>query len=262
MININELKELVEFIANKHQSGASMSPNEYNIAVQSSLDDVIMYYYGLPQKYALAAPMPPVAFEVTQLVTDYLSTLKHKASLAVDTTGRAILPADYFHVSFITYKYVTGTTSGNTSTTQDTDCETASTATTTIAQNNQPALNVKNVPVLIIDDAKWDTLLTSTIRKPTKRYPACNFQSGYIQCSPTDLGMVEMTYLRLPLKPIWNYTTPNGVDPQYDVATSVDVELPSTLKNQMAYLVLTKLGINVREGQLQQYAELMKAHGQ
>lgn len=257
MININELKLLVEFIANKHQSGASMSPADFNVAVQSSLDDVILYYYGLPQKYAPGAPMPPVAWEVTQLVTDYLSTLKVETDLSINAEGKATVPTDYLHHSSMCYRYAIPGVINELSPTDDA-CDTTQNG--TVAGNViQP--DMMDVPVVVVDDMRWCSLIASQIRKPTKRYPIAKYQNGYIQFAPKDLASVELTYLRYPLKPEWGYTVPNSVDPVYNPATSQDIELPAIIKNQLTYSVLTKLGINVREPQLQQFAELMKAQG-
>lgn len=258
MININDNKEFVEFLANKHQTGASITPAQYNIAARSSLQDVVMYFYGLPQEYQPGLPMPKVAWEITQLVTDYLSHLKPTVTLPVTNSGIANKPIDYLHVSSISYIYVYPEEAGDPAV----ECEDDSTQQTTVAAKNTVVPKTIIRPVDIVDDAKWATLLSSVIRQPTLYYPACKFNDQeQVQFVPTNLGSVQFTYIRYPITPVWGYTTPDGFNPQYDAGTSVNIELPAILNNLMTYMVLTKLGINIREPQLQQYAELMKAKG-
>lgn len=258
MININEIKELVEFLANKHQTGASISPKDFNIATPSALDDITNYLYGLPQEYQPGMPMPRVAWEITQLVTDALSQLKPTVTLTVDSSGQATKPADYFHVSSINYFYYPAKE------TQDPDvpCEDDGTEQTTVLAKETVLPEVVMRPVGIVDDAKWSTLLSSAIRKPTKYYPICKFNDQEkILFAPTDLKTVQLVYLRYPVKPVWGYTAPDMVNPVYDPLTSVNVELPPSWKNLLCYMILTKVGINIREPQLQQFAELMKTKG-
>lgn len=265
MININELKQLVEYIANKHQSGANLTPNEFNIAVQSSLDDMLLYYYGLPQHYAPGAPMPAVAWEINQLVTDYMRALKNNPILSVDATGKMVVPSDYLHESSITYNYITQSAQA-TCTEEDelVKCpeDEQTIQNTTVAAQSVHTSTALEVPVEIVSDAMWGTRISHSITYPTRRYPVAKFMNTYVQYAPIDLGIVEFTYLRYPLKPVWAYTNPSGQNPVYDPVNSVDVEMPAIVKNHITYCVLTKLGINIRESQLQQYAEMMKKNGE
>lgn len=264
MININELKQLVEYIANKHQTGASMSPQEYNTAVQSALDDMLLYYYGLPQRYAPGMPLPAVAWEVTQLVTDYLKGLKENPILNVDLLGRMTIPADYLHKSSITYGLTTQTTSqacdeGD----QKMICadDEVTLQNLTYEQLNSSSFSTLYVPVKVVTDEIYNSLIAHSIKYPTRRYPIAKFMDDYVQYAPADLGTVKFSYLRYPLTPVWAFTNPSGFNPVYDPINSVNIELPPIVKNHVAYCVLTKLGINIREPQLQQYAETMKKDG-
>lgn len=256
MIQINELKELVEFLANKHQTGASITPGQFNIATQSALDDAVMYFYGLPQQYQPGAPVPAVAWEVTQLVTDYISHLKPTVPLTINSVGVATKPADYLHVSSISYLYFVPQASP-----ADANVSTG-TEQTSLAEKHTVLAEAITCPVDILDDAKWATRMRATITKPTKKYPVCRFNDNdQIEFAPIDLRTVQFTYIRYPVKPVWAYTTPDGYTPLYDATSSVNVEMPAMLKNMMCYFILTKLGINIREPQLQQFAELLKTKG-
>lgn len=263
MININSLKILVEYIANKHQSGASLTPNEYNICVQSSLDDMLLYYYGLPQRYSPGMPLPAVAWEVTQLVTDYLRGLKENPILNVDILGRMSIPDDYLHKSSIYYSYITQSTSPSCDEGDEMiPCPEEETISgTTFPEHNHATVTTLNVPVKVVTDEIFNSLIAHSIKYPTRRYPICKFMDDYVQYAPKDLGTVTFSYLRYPLTPLWAYTNPSGENPVYDPINSVDVELPPIMRNHMAYCILRKLGINIREAQLEQFAAVMERDG-
>jgi hypothetical protein len=267
MININEVKILSDYIANKHQTGAAQTPNEFNLCVQSSLDDVIMYYYGLPQRYAVGVPLPPVAWEVTQLVMDYLRDLKQTKPITV-TAGRMSIPSDYIHKSVLTYDFVEQTTpSGSTADCDedepvacDDDKKTKAKTYQQLQMTNKITRKTKTIPVLT--DEQFQMAKSSEVRKLSQKYPIARVMNGYFDIAPQEVKSVTLTYIRYPLTPVWGYTVPNGIDPQYNPSTSVNIELPAILKNQVAYSVLTKLGINIRENQLQAFVEMMKKNGQ
>lgn len=265
MINVDSLKQLVDFLANKAQTGASMSPNEFNLAMQSATQDAVRYYYGLAQRYAPGMPMPPVAWEVSQLVSDYLDTIKVRNYPITVIDSLAPLPSDYLHYSTlfsVTYVQGVPATTVNTTSNVDSGCSDDNpTAQGTLSSSQIPTPIEETHPVRLLDDAHFQMYLKSAIRKPTKKYPVARMANGYIEIAPSTIDKVYLTYIRYPRVPIWAYTTPNGYDPVYDPALSQDIELPAIMANELAYYILTKLGINVREPMLSQYAEMMKERG-
>lgn len=266
MININEVKELVDYIANKHQTGAQQSPNEFNLCAASSMDDVVLYYYGLPQYYSPGNTLPPVAWEVTQLTMDYLRDIKATVTLPVTTAGRMAIPADYIHKSSLTFDYVTQSTTGDPCAEDEpvncaTEEQTAKAKTYMQLHASTNVVTRDTCPVVILGDEQFQSMRNSEVRKPSKKYPIARVMNGYFELLPKNLGTVTLTYIRFPLKPVWGYTLPNLVDPVYNPVTSTDFELPPILKNQVVYCILTKLGINIREEQLQIFAQTMKKEG-
>lgn len=266
MININDVKQLCEYLANKHQTGAQMTPNEFNICAASSMDDIVMYYYGLPQYYAPGTPLPPVAWEITQLTMDYLRDLKKTNVITVSQTGQMVIPTDYIHKSALTYELIQQSNAGNTcDDDQPVNCATEedTTKAQTYMQLHQPnnTVTTSSRPISVLGDEQFLMMKNSSVRQPSKKYPIARMMNGYMEFAPKNLSRVTMTYIRYPLKPFWAYTLPNGFDPVYDPVLSVNIELPAILKNQFCYSVLTKLGINIREPQLQEFAQNMKQAG-
>jgi hypothetical protein len=102
--------------------------------------------------------------------------------------------------------------------------------------------------------------LTGGIAKPTLRYPVCSFRDETIQFYPTNLGTALLSYLRFPQTPVWGYTMVSG-RPVYDPATSVNIEFNPQELPAIAMKMLSLLGINLREQELQGYAQLQSTQG-
>lgn len=165
-------------------------------------------------------------FEATQDVTDTMLVFLKTVTLPVGQDGQAQYPSDYVH-----------TTS----------------ARSTYYKNNIP----KFVEVKFVRNAEVGNILSSDIVAPTKRHPIITYYDNYIQFYPKDLGYVTFDYLRLPSDPIWAFTTANN-RPVYNPATSVDIEFFPEDANELAFMVCSYMGANMREPQLIQYAEQMK----
>ncbi|MEE9337996.1 MAG: hypothetical protein V3U87_07955 [Methylococcaceae bacterium] len=234
MININELKIYIDYISNKEQSGNNYTPSQFNLLVKRGVEDIQRWLIGLEALYQPGNPAPAVAYEVTQKVKDDLRWLKENPTLPVDNNGRMVIPSDYVYVTAITYKEI-----------KNTDCGAKQTLR----------------PVERIDDDKWANRLSSTIKKPTKQYPVCIFyDKDYVLFEPKDLGSVEFSYIREMATAVWGYTLVDEV-PVYKDTLSIDVDLPEILLNDLARIILGYMGINLREQELMQYAEVIKMKG-
>ena len=104
------------------------------------------------------------------------------------------------------------------------------------------------------------SILSSSIVKPTHRFPRLAFYNDYIQFYPKNIGRVIFTYLRQPKLPVWGYTVVNN-SAVYNPATSVDIESPDETQNEICMMALSYLGISIRDGELTQYAQQLKAEG-
>ena len=236
MINIDEIKKFVEFIANKSQAGVNPTPDRFNIAAKRALTEWISHRYNNPQSYLPNSNKPKIGYQMNQKITDDLKFLIVPPSVyQVGADGKLSYPADYLHVSSIRYKHKK----------LDKTCG---------------EIITKEVDVKDMKDSEIGHILTSSIVNPTKRYPYCSFYDTYIQLYPKDLGSVVFTYLRKPKDPKWAYTVSNG-RPVYNPTNSVDIEAPEEAMNEIAVRILSFLGIHIREPQLVQYAELLKEKG-
>lgn len=235
MINVNEVKIFIDFVANKEQSGTSYSIEQLNNIFQAANIDLFKKRYGLPEEYTPAMPLPRVAYEVTQKIKDDLRSCKKVEVLPVNDSGEMILPDNYIHPTSITYVKVTNR-----------DCGT-------------PKVSRREVEK--IDDDKWNERLGNSIKTPSKDFPVCNFLKDRIRIEPRDLKSIEFSYLSTPGKPVWGYTVVGGVE-VYSESASTNFDWNEVLFTDVAKIVLGYMAINLRDGELAAAMDQYKMKGE
>jgi hypothetical protein len=263
-MTLDFLYKYLLFISNKAVTGNSISPEEFNIALQVANIKHMKVKCGLPESYRPGQPIAPQSPETTIVITDDIMPFKvHMGSpnvpyMQVDAQGYAPIPPDFFYPMAISYKYF-----------KNVDCT--------------GSFRLKKVDNLT--DQQFDYVAGSFIRKPTLAYPCCNFQAGVIRFLPENIQRVEFVYLRLPATPVYDYyisaegehiymapgTThallageeypTTGATTGTVTSLSVELEWNDTNKLDILSLVMSMLGINMREGALQQFAEMSKQTG-
>lgn len=257
-MNNHNILSLVNFCANKSQTGNTISPVEYTQILQVCNLKYFKKKVGVPEEYQPGMPLPRQQFEITQSNSDSLSPFKkfmgeyNTDPLYIDANGYSPLPDDYFYHSACSFLDAVN----------NPDCS--------------PTIKPRIVEVLT--DAQWDAVTSSVIRPPSRKYPVMNYQSGFIRFSPIDLRQVNFIYLRTPSLPYYDYyigvngehiyLLPNtshtlipgeeGSSGQLSgivVSQSVELEFNDTGKLDIAALILQHIGVNLREGALLQYAE-------
>jgi len=232
-MNLQELLDYVNTIANKEQRGNTLKPTRYNSILQAVNIRLFNKRLGLPEDYVQQLPVPKMVWEATQKITDDLRRFKvHMGAtstmpLTVNTSGDATLPTNYVYPSSLRYKYVSGTV-------------------------NKPGIAIE-----VLTDAQLGDRLASSIVMPTKKNPVCVFYNTYIKFYPNDLQFVDFTYLRLPNKPVYAYTVDANDNIIYDPDNSTDLEWGEENHTRIADMILREMGINLRDQELQQYAMLM-----
>lgn len=236
-MKIDRIFTLVDFISNKHQRGY-LAPSEFNSLVEMVQWQMFKERYGLPEEYQPGQPVPRVAFEVTQKVTDDLRIFKKKANLNIDSDGKGTYPTDYVHRISIRKNVTLSTQCGSNGATNST----------------------RWIKVKLVDEDKMSYRLGSAIVQPSLEYPICSLMDTFVQFYPKDIGNVEFHYLRSPITPVWGYNTTNN-RPVFDSSKSTDIEFPEEAVNDFIIRILSKKGIHIREPQVIEYAERKKTQG-
>jgi hypothetical protein len=247
MININDFKDFVYMLANKSGKG-TITPAQFNLAVKAGLDEWTFNRIGNVKEYQPGRPIPRVAYEMTQHITDDLRHLKEVRDVEIDTSGQISIPdgstitdvngsvmPKFLHWSSLRAYYK-------------------------IKQSDDTWKTTEN-SVKLYPDEQIDKVLDSEIIPPTTSYPVGTMWSDKVQVWPVSgLQRLRLTYLRQPTTPSWAYTTVNS-RPVYDSANSVDIDAPDDAQNELAMNVLGFLGIHLRDQNLMQYSNLNKQQG-
>ena len=238
-MNLQELLDYLNFVINKEQSGNSLKPKNYNTLLYVSNIEYFNKKFGLPEEYRPGHPFPSQAWETTQNMTDSLRKFKVKLGydntpLVISSNGKADIPANYAHYSSLRYNLA-------------------------INENCDSTISMRSIDILT--DAQWADRVGSSINPPSYEYPICMFQNNYIQFLPLDLKFVEFTYLRFPETPSYIYTVDSYDNIVYDAINSIQLEWEDNDIMNIAKLILSKIGINLRETSIVNYAEMQKQMG-
>ncbi len=231
--SVNEVKQLIDYISRKNNS-ATLNPEQLNLILHRAQMTKFMILYGNPTEYQVDKPVPRIAYEVTQKISDDLRAFKKQPNVILDSAGHLALPSDYVHL--ISLRYKTGT-------------------------NVSGVVVPKYIDIKIVDEDKEYYRLGSTIVPPTKKHPIGVLKSNYVQIYPTNITTVQLSYLSQPPKPVWGYTMVNN-RPVFNSATSVDLLWPDVVINDIVILALSYVGISIKDGDLSQYTQIQKQQGQ
>jgi hypothetical protein len=236
-----EIYDFVTTILRKEKNGSVLTPEKFNLMLEESMWEKSNDEY---RKY-----------ELSQIITDTLVSFKTTTSIAIDVNGEYDLSGltdDYWHPSALTYD-----DSGSTRI------------------------------IEIVTDLEYAERLANTLLAPDNYYPIAKFyrNSGgtdVIKVNPLVSVSATFDYLRKPTEPFYDYyinandelvyMPPGtnhtlGAGEEYRDGTtsgtvnSISVELPFPEGDRLdvAYMILQKFGIPVREEGAVQYGAAREA---
>lgn len=106
----------------------------------------------------------------------------------------------------------------------------------------------------IVDVGMWYDRLNHPLKAPSTDYPVCMFENRQINVRPTSLSSCVVKYLKYPTLPVYAYTT-SGTRYVYSDASSVALEWPEIVFDDIINRVLANLGLTNRELMVMQYAQ-------
>lgn len=166
-------------------------------------------------------------YEGNGLVSDALAGLiKTSTGVVVSAGGVLTLPDDYLHLDSM------GT-----------------------------IINTKYVGFHKINRNEVDSIMSSSIRKfdATKLHLGYYKDSGTIKVLPAATYSLTFRYIRKPVKPVLALTTVTTADDDYQTLNSgstVNFEFGSSVTDLIVYLMLEKLGIQMKDQIISEYANL------
>jgi len=212
--NVDTFKKFTEFVANKVQSGGSISSDQFNLVAHRAQMQLFEKDYG--------------TFLQSGQISEFLNTfLVNYVTNVPPTTGAIAYPSDYEHLASMRRYYVKPTGS-------------------------------QEIPIEEVKDISWGEIYRSQLLTPTLQFPKFNAFATEFRFLPKNVGIVMVDYFKTPVAPVWGYTIVNNAQ-AYDSSTSTDFEWDEYALNNVAAIYLSLVGVNIKDMELSQFAEMYKA---
>lgn len=224
--------ELVNYIADKDYEGNVITPDRFKQLCVVVNMDLFKVKMGLPEDYQLGSPISRQYLDATQRLTDETRFLKERLPAQAVSSGVVAYPADYFSFNAMRYGYQRQV-------------------------DGSPKVIWKPVEPLTEDE--YSDRAGNSIKEPTAKNPVCVLRDDGIHVYPISIVQVDFNYIRYPVDPVFDYVQNTGYITEG--ASPTEYEWPAHLHRDLTMMILSYIGINIREQQLEQYAEQHKAQG-
>lgn len=165
--------------------------------------------------------VPPYGFGMNQKIREELRPLLVQPTTKTVTAGVMTVPDDYLYYD-------------------------------TVSVNGRQAQEVTEDEILELNN--------SLIKPPTVQYPKWVIHGNGFNFYPTSITSVNLSYLRRPVAPKWNYDIVND-QPVYNPTGSQDFETGETTHYEVCARILQAVGLNLKLGEIVQWAELAQQTG-
>jgi len=225
-MTIDQVYKFIDFTIKKSNAGGYLTPDEFNLIINRAQIQYFNKLYGNQNDYRYDRPVPKIAYAITEKISNSLSVfLSDSTTLTIDANGQVNIPSDLFQTVSIT-KTISGIDYEITRVEQD-----------RVANN-----------------------LTSAYDAPDTEFPIYTQLRTKFQFYPKNLGSANLYYLKKPTDMVWAYTIVSN-RPQYDAANSVQPLWKDMDMNEIIYIALSYVGINLKDGEVSQFAQLKTQTG-
>jgi hypothetical protein len=199
-----------------------LTPSEFNLTINQAQVSYQDYLLGEFQQYQYGRPQARINYSQNENIRQRLSPLITSATLSINGSGESAYPADYVQA--------------------DTMITTAFNRVRFVQQDT----------LYSYYNSQIDPIATNPIYllEPT----------GF-QFYPVTLGSAILTYVKDAPEIVWAYTTVNG-RPVYSSGTSVQPVWDNVDLLEIIARALKLIGLNLQDGQVQQYANQVTQTGQ
>lgn len=229
MVSIDTVYSVLTTIINKENNGY-VSPSEFNLLATEVQSEIFRTYFeeeninlNRGTRGSTMRSYSPISFNQRQRVTLFSASASLEGVLDGDDvrTNTIKLPSDLYFLE--------------------------SSGITTNAWK-------------IVEEIKRNTIayLQNTEAAPTKIYPAYEDRGDSIVVYPETITAVSIRYIRKPKDPKWTYTVVGGKEMYAPNSSLQDFELHQSEFSNIVLRMLTYFGINLREAEVTQTAEVLK----
>jgi hypothetical protein len=199
-----------------------LTPSEFNLTINQAQISYQDYLLGEFQQYQYGRPQARINYSQNENIRQRLSPLITSATLTINGSGEAAYPADYVQ---------------------------ADTVITTAFKR-----------VRFVQQASLYSYYNSEI-DPVATNPIYLLEPTGFQFYPVTLGSAILTYVKDAPEIVWAYTTVSG-RPVYSSGTSVQPVWDNVDLLEIIARALKLIGLNLQDGQVQQYANQVTQTGQ
>jgi len=222
--------QFMNFIVNKDYEGNAFTPQDMARLVKVANMELFKIKMGLPEDYRPGQPISRIYPDMNQRITDETKFLKVFNPTAELISGLLEYPSDYFTALSLAYNY---------------------------------QRNIDGIPEFVrrkIIICTEDQLPDGWLKRPTMWNPVAVCRDNGIWIYPDTINTVEFSYIRYPAEPEFEYIEQLGYIEE-DEANTVEFEWAEHLHMDLIRIMLSFIGVNLRDEQLLQYAELKKTQG-
>ena len=199
-----------------------LTPSEFNLTINQAQVSYQDYLLGEFQQYQYGRPQARINYSQNENIRQRLSPLITSATLTINGSGEATYPADYVQADTII----------------------------TTAFNR----------VRFVQQDSLYSYYNSEI-DPIATNPIYLLEPTGFQFYPVTLGSAILTYVKDAPEIVWGYTTVSG-RPVYSSGTSVQPVWDNVDLLEIIARALKLIGLNLQDGQVQQYANQVTQQGQ
>jgi hypothetical protein len=225
-MTIDEVHKFIDFIAKKSNSGGYITPFEKDLLLNRAQVQYFNKLYGNQNDYRYDRPVPKITYAVTEKISNSLSPfLSDPTQLTIDANGQVDIPTDLFHTVSIT-KSISG---------------------------------IEN-EITRVEHDRVANNLSSYYDAPDTNFPIYAQLRNKFQFYPKNLGSANLIYLKEPIKMAWGYTVVSDRY-VYNPATSTQPIWKDMDMNEIIYLALSYIGVNLKDQDIAQFANIKTQTG-
>jgi hypothetical protein len=225
-MTIDQVYKFVDFIIKKSNAGGYLSPEEFNLIINRAQIQYFNKLYGNQNDYRYDRPVPKIAYAITEKISNSLSPfLSDSTSLTIDSAGKVDIPSDLFQTVSLTH-----------------------------------TIDGVEYEITRVEQDRIANNLSSYYDAPTADYPIYAQLRTKFQFYPKDLGTASLFYLKKPTDMVWAYTTVAG-RPVYNSGSSVQPLWKDMDMNEIIYIALSYIGVNLKDQEVSQFAQLKTQTG-
>ena len=222
-MNVDEMYRICQYAINKAQNG-NLTPSEFNLLVEQAQNSWADYLIGEFQQYQYGRAQSRVGYGQNSNVRQRLQPFIYITNLSVDVNGFCPYPGDYLQADAMWSLYGSQRVKW---TSQDRLYSTYNSKIDPIATN----------PAYLIEDIGF-------------------------RFYPTNITAARLSYIKKPTRIYWAYTTDGNGRPIYSPALSEQPKWSNLDQIEIIARVLKLAGVNLKDGDVVNYANSIIQQGQ